>query len=81
EVVHYVDRASHQHMHYQIEIKNDPTHPDWTASPEQFAKTLDTFLKKNHLVNRVEIQSFDWRPLYVLHQIDPQVKLAFLVGS
>lgn len=79
-VVDYVNKTTAKKVNFQIEIKNDPTHPEWTVSPQQFAEKLNTFLTKNDLVARAEIQSFDWQPLYELHKLNPKVKLAFLVG-
>lgn len=80
-VVDYVNKTTDKKVNFQIEIKNDPLHPQWTVSPHEFAVKLNDFLKKNHLVDRAEIQSFDWQPLYELHKLNPKVKLAFLVGS
>lgn len=80
EVVTYVDKLTDKKVKFQIEIKNDPTHPSWTVSPAEFAKTLDAFLRKNNLVDRAEIQSFDWQPLYELQKLDKNVKTAYLVG-
>lgn len=80
EVVTYVNKLTDKKVNFQIEIKNDPTHPDWTVSPKEFARKVNEFLVKNDLVGRAEIQSFDWQPLYELHKLNPHVKLAFLVG-
>ncbi|MFZ4115749.1 MAG: glycerophosphodiester phosphodiesterase family protein [Chthoniobacterales bacterium] len=79
EVITTVNKITDQHAFFQIEIKNDPTHLTWTVSREKFATTLDHFLRKNKLVNRVEIQAFDWKVLMKLHQLNPDLKLAFLV--
>lgn len=81
EVVDYVNQATNKQVGFQIEIKNDPSHPKWTVSAHEFAKRVNDFLVKNDLVARAEIQSFDWQPLYDLHKLNPQVKLAFLVGG
>ncbi|MEN9946209.1 MAG: hypothetical protein RLZZ293_595 [Pseudomonadota bacterium] len=81
EVVNYVDNLTNKQVNFQIEIKNDPTQPTWTVSPQQFATTLNQFLLKHKLADRVEIQSFDWQPLYELHKLNPQLKLAFLVAG
>lgn len=80
EVVNYVNKLTDKKVNFQIEIKNDPAHPDWTVSPKEFAQKVNDFLVKNNLVNRAEIQSFDWEPLYELHKLNPHLKLAFLVG-
>lgn len=80
EVVNYVDKTSHKKVQFQIEIKNNPEHPSWTVSPEEFAQKLYVLLKKNNLVSRAEIQSFDWEPLYYLQKLDPKIKTAYLIG-
>jgi glycerophosphoryl diester phosphodiesterase len=79
EVVDYVDQTSNRKVKYQIEIKNDPEHPGWTSSPQEFANKLYTFLKKNKMIDRVEIQSFDWEPLYYLQKLDSKIKTAYLL--
>ncbi|MDD3266148.1 MAG: glycerophosphodiester phosphodiesterase family protein [Burkholderiales bacterium] len=80
EVINYVNKTSNKKINFQIEIKNDPLNPTWTVSPKEFAQKINDILVKNKLVDRAEIQSFDWEPLYELHKINPKVKLAFLVG-
>lgn len=79
-VVDYVNKLTDKQVNFQIEIKNDPLHPNWTVSPKEFALKVNDFLVKNNLVNHAEIQSFDWQPLYELHKLNPHVKLAFLLG-
>ncbi len=81
EVINYVDKTSHKKVQFQIEIKNNPEHPSWTVLPQEFAQKLYAVLKKNNLVGRAEIQSFDWEPLYYLQKLDPKIKTAYLVGS
>lgn len=81
QVVDYVNKVTDKKVNFQIEIKNDPTKPDWTVSSYEFAVKINQFLNKNKLVDRAEIQSFDWQPLYELHKLNPKVKLAFLVGG
>lgn len=81
QVVVYADKVSHKMVKYQIEMKNDPTKPDWTVSPKEFAAKLNAFIVENNILNRVEVQAFDWEILYELHKVNPNIKLAFLVSS
>lgn len=81
EIIDYVNYTTNKKVNFQIEIKNDPTHPKWTVSDHEFAKKVNDILVTNNLVDRAEIQSFDWKPLYELHKLNPKVKLAFLVGG
>jgi glycerophosphoryl diester phosphodiesterase len=78
EVVNFVNKVTRNKINFQIEIKNDAEHPQWTASAKEYANQLYAFLSKNNLINRVEIQSFDWQPLYELRKLDKNIKLAFL---
>lgn len=80
-VIDYVNKTTNKQVNYQIEIKNDPTHPDWTVSPKEFAAILYKLLKKNNIINRVEVQSFDWQPLFELQKLDPKIKTAYLVAG
>jgi glycerophosphoryl diester phosphodiesterase len=82
EVINYVEKWTNyqRKINYQIEIKDDPAHPQWTAAPAEFAAKLYALLKKNRLLNRVEVQSFDWQCLYELQKLDQQIKTAYLVG-
>ncbi len=80
EVINFVDKKTNKKVMYQIEVKNDPTKPEWTVSKQEFAKKLYDELKKNNLVNRVEIQAFDWGVLYELQKLNKNIKTSYLVG-
>lgn len=80
EVIDFVDKKTNKKVMYQIEIKNDPTKPEWTVSKEEFAKKIYAELKKNNLIGRAEIQSFDWEVLYDLQKLNKNIKTAYLVG-
>jgi glycerophosphoryl diester phosphodiesterase len=67
---------------YNIEIKSsadgdDTAHP----GPEVFSKLVMDVLKGKGVTKRVIIQSFDTRPLVVLHHTDPKQKLSYLVAN
>ena len=81
QIIDYTNANSNKKVNFQLEIKSDPEHDNWTASPDVFAKKLYAILKKNNLINRVEIQAFDWRYLYALQKLDKNIKTAYLVGS
>jgi glycerophosphoryl diester phosphodiesterase len=67
-------KVTQKKVKFQIEIKNDPLHPDWTVSPAEFARCLGLFLCQNNLLERAEIQSFDWQPLYELQKLNKNIK-------
>ncbi|KIO78616.1 glycerophosphodiester phosphodiesterase [Pedobacter lusitanus] len=67
---------------YNIEIKSSAdgdgtAHPD----PELFSGLVMGVLKAKGITKRVIIQSFDTRPLVVLHQKYPKQKLSYLVAN
>jgi len=81
QVINYVETTTkNKSIGYQIEIKNDPSHPEWTASPKEFAQKIYAILKQNNLIERAQIQSFDWAPLYELQKLDKRIQTAYLVG-
>ncbi|MCC2625612.1 MAG: glycerophosphodiester phosphodiesterase [Burkholderiales bacterium] len=80
-VIDYVNKVSNKQVNFNIEIKNDPLHPDWTVSPKEFADKIYKLLKQNNIIDKAEVQSFDWRPLYELQQLDPKIKTGYLVGA
>jgi glycerophosphoryl diester phosphodiesterase len=81
EVIDYIDKNSDKKVHFQMEIKTDAEHENWSTTPEKFAAVLYKILKDNHIVHRAEIQAFDWRYLYALQKLDKNIKTAYLVGS
>lgn len=78
QVVDHVKKVSKGKVKYQIEIKTDPNHPEWTVHPAEFARILNDFLAKEGLVNDVEVQSFEWKCLVELNKLNPKVKTAYL---
>lgn len=67
---------------YNIEIKSSAA-GDITAhpAPEMFAKLVMDVLKAKGVTKKVTIQSFDTRPLEVLHQQYPKQKLSYLIAN
>lgn len=65
EVIDFVGKRAH----FQIEMKED------------CSEILYTFLKKNNLINFVEIQSFDWKALAHLQKLDNRIKTAYLFSE
>lgn len=80
EVVRYVNQATKSKVGFQIEMKTDPTHPEFSADPKQFARALYKILKDENIIERAEIQAFDFRCLYELQALDPKIKGAYLTS-
>jgi glycerophosphoryl diester phosphodiesterase len=67
-------------MMYNIEIKSVEgkdivEHP----APDEFVELVVNIIKQKNIVSRTTIQSFDIRPLKVLHQKYPNIQIAYLV--
>jgi glycerophosphoryl diester phosphodiesterase len=80
DVIHFVNKTTHNKMGFQIEMKTDPTHPEFSADPEKFSEAVAKILKSEKIIDRAEIQAFDFRCLYALNKIDPKIKTAYLTS-
>jgi glycerophosphoryl diester phosphodiesterase len=78
DVIRHVEALAGMQVGFQIEFKTDPTHDDWTFTPAEFARALYAILVEQDIVERSEIQSFDWRCLYELQRLDGRVRTAYL---
>ncbi len=78
EVVDYVKKVAGDKVGFQIEIKNDPTKPDLTATPKEFAEALYKLMREEGIIDRTEVQAFDWQCLIELNKLDPKIKTAYL---
>ncbi len=61
-------------VHFDIETKVNPHLPNNTLSPEAFVKTLLGVIREAGMERRVMVQSFDWRTLDLLHQLEPAMR-------
>jgi len=75
-------RLKHRKIRYNLEIKSK-TDGDGSLHPpvEEFVDLVVQLLDEKKILKRVNIQSFDVRPLQVLHRKYPSVKIALLVGK
>src|SRR5208283_1453945 len=80
EVVRLVEKATAKKIGYQIEMKTDPSHPDYSPPPEVFAAAVYKVLKEEVVIDRVEVYAFDFRCLFELQKLDPRVKTAYLTS-
>jgi glycerophosphoryl diester phosphodiesterase len=81
-VENYIKAHRLKPVHYNVEIKSSPD-GDGTAHPEPavFVKKVMDIITAKRLSKRMIIQSFDLRPLRVLHQEYPKQRLSFLVAN
>jgi glycerophosphoryl diester phosphodiesterase len=81
-VEQYVKANHLKRVYYNLEIKSAPAgdnieHP----APEQFVKLVMDVLNQKKVSARVTVQSFDTRPLQVLHQKYPKQTLSYLTAN
>jgi glycerophosphoryl diester phosphodiesterase len=60
-------------VRYDIETKVNAEQPSTSASPEEFVDLILAAVRSAGQVDRVEIQSFDWRSLPLVHQAQPSI--------
>lgn len=66
---------------FNVETKIFPNHPEVTPSPEVFVRMIDDAVRRHHLQSRVILQSFDFRTLRAMREIDPEIRLSALFGQ
>ncbi|OBF24011.1 glycerophosphodiester phosphodiesterase [Mycobacterium kubicae] len=65
-------------VRYNIETKVPADHPDSSAGPQEFVDVILAAVRAAAKVDRVEIQSFDWRTLPLVRQAEPSIPLVAL---
>ncbi|MFB2862116.1 glycerophosphodiester phosphodiesterase family protein [Aeromonas sp. MdU4] len=78
EAIRYHNKVTGGKVGFQIEMKNDPGHEDWSYSPAEFAVALYKVMKEEGIIDNAEIQAFDWRCLYELQKLDKNIRTAYL---
>jgi len=78
DIVRLVKRIAGDKVGFEIEIKNDPTQPELTASPGDFAHALYRLITEEGIGDRTEVQAYDWRCLVELNKLDRNIKTAYL---
>ena len=70
--------ASQGSFEFNIETKIFAAHPEYTPSPEVFAKMMLEVIRKHHLESRVILQSFDFRTLHAMKKLAPEIRRSAL---
>ncbi|OBH13275.1 MULTISPECIES: glycerophosphodiester phosphodiesterase [unclassified Mycobacterium] len=68
-------------VRYNIETKVAADHPGTSADPQQFVDVILAAVRSAGKVGRVEIQSFDWRTLPLVHRDEPSIPLVALYNQ
>lgn len=65
-------------VRFDIETKINPNTPQATLPPEEFVRALLGVIREAGMVDRVMVQSFDWRTLEILHRVEPALRTMYL---
>ncbi len=69
-------------VYWLVEIKSkEKTDGFEQPVPEEYVKILLSVLDSKHLGRRLIVQSFDMRPLQVIHRLRPDIQLGFLTDD
>jgi glycerophosphoryl diester phosphodiesterase len=65
-------------VRYNVETKVEADHPGASAEPQEFVDVILAVVRATGKLDRVEIQSFDWRTLPMVHRAEPSIPLVAL---
>lgn len=81
DVFALVQRSGNRTVRFNVETKIDPTQPEQTATPEEFAVALIEVIREAGMESRTAIQSFDWRTLVLMRKLAPGIALVALTDQ
>lgn len=73
-----VERSGNTQVRYAIEIKTSPLAPELTLPPDSFAAVVVQAVREGGVMARSSVLSFDWRALYAVRKLAPEVPLVCL---
>lgn len=68
-------------IHFDIETKINPNYPANTLEPEVFVSRMLAVIREAGMMQRVMVQSFDWRTLELLHKMEPGLRTMYLTSE
>ena len=78
EALALAQRPGGGRFYFNIEIKMTREAPDETVGPAEFARAVVAALRAAAAIDRVQVQSFDWRVLAEVRQLAPEIPTACL---
>jgi glycerophosphoryl diester phosphodiesterase len=76
-----LSRLSANQLLLNIEVKSNPFYPDWSPSPVEFSTLLLNELDEINFLDRVWVQSFDWRVLQAIQNSCPNIPTGYLTST
>lgn len=76
-----VQQLGAHHVRFSIETKLHPLRPEESPSPEAFVRSVMDVVRAHGMVQRVSLQSFDWRTLKACQRLAPEVPLVHLTAQ
>ena len=74
-------RPGAEGLRFNIETKLNPLAPEETAGPEAFARAVVAVLRAEGMVERTNVQSFDWRVLFEARRLAPELATVCLTAE
>ena len=68
-------------IRFNIETKVTPLAPEETAGPEEFARAVVAVLRSEGMLDRADLQSFDWRVLHEARKLAPDLSTVCLTAE
>ncbi len=81
EVFALVNKSGNDIVQFNIETKINPEKPDLSPSPRDFAQAVLKVIKEFGFESRVTLQSFDWRILQIVQELEPIISTSYLTAS
>lgn len=81
EVLALGRRAGADGIRFNIEVKLTPLAPQETAGPEEFARAVVAVLRAEGMIDRANLQSFDWRVLREAREQAPDLLTVCLTAE
>ena len=74
-------RPGAEEIRFNIETKLTPLGPAETAGPDEFARAVVAVLRAEGMVERSNLQSFDWRVLFAARRLAPELATVCLTAE
>ena len=68
-------------IRFNIETKVTPLAPEETVGPEAFARAVVGVLRAERMIDRADLQSFDWRVLHAARTLAPRLSTVCLTAE